>query len=73
VSQQCADSPTAAVGRWLKDERLDHGQRLRDVTAETGIPIGRLSLLERGFTRFRPEEVNAIITALRAHHKQATA
>ena len=73
ASQQRANSPTAAIGSYLKDERLDHGLRLRDVSAQTGIPIGRLSLLERGFTRFRSEEVNAIVAALRAHQKQVTA
>ena len=65
VSQQRADAPTAAIGTYLKDERLRQDLRLRDVSAQTGITIGRLSLLERGFTRFRTQEVTAMVAALR--------
>lgn len=48
----------------LRHWRLIFERTLRDVEAATHIPIGKLSLLERGLATPTPDEVDRIATAL---------
>ena len=52
------------MNRRLKALRALVGKRQVDISRETGISQGRLSLIEGGLTRIREEEKKAIAQAL---------